>query len=360
MIADHYLQLRSELENALTGLLDLGSEMPRASSALDTIHTLLKEIRSDLFLVVVTGEAKSGKSSLLNALFGQEFINANALPATNRICILRHGDEKKTVEVSPQLLECHLPIPSLRDFTVVDTPGTTMTVEAQEVITKDFVPRADLVLFVFSAAHPWTQSAWDYLGLVQERALKNFVFVLQQIDLREPTEIEIIRRHLQDTTMRRLGFAPPIFPVSARKALLARTTGVDKERLWRESNFDPLEEQINLIATQPSTRMSKFRSTCQTARVTLAEFDSQFRESVNVIAQDEARLAHIQVLLQKRKDQSLRRIRGLLGGVEQACRDAASHGAKLFQKRLSLWRTWGLAWNRGSGRAIFNWISRQA
>src|SRR2546428_11542771 len=166
MMADHYLQLRSELENALTGLLDLGSEMPRASSALDTIHTLLKEIRSDLFLVVVTGEAKSGKSSLLNALFGQEFINANALPATNRICIFRHGDEKKTVEVSPQLVECYLPIPSLRNFTVVDTPGTTMTVEAQEMITKDFVPRADLLLFVFSAAHPWTQSAWDYLGLV--------------------------------------------------------------------------------------------------------------------------------------------------------------------------------------------------
>ncbi len=93
------------------------------------------------------------------------------------------------------------------------------------------------MLFVFSVTNPWTQSAWELLDLVQKKWLKNIVFVLQQADLREPAEIEIIRRHLQDTALQKLGFTPPIFAVSARKALLARTTGVDKERLWKESEL---------------------------------------------------------------------------------------------------------------------------
>jgi predicted GTPase len=96
-------------------------------------------------------------------------------------------------------------------------------VEEHQRITEEFVPRADLVLFVFSVVNPCTQSAWDLLTLVQKRWLKNIVFVLQQADLRDPTEIAVIRRHLQDTALQKLGTAPPIFAVSARQALLART-----------------------------------------------------------------------------------------------------------------------------------------
>ena len=345
MIADHYLQIRSELETALGGLLKLGSEMRRPSSVLDTVRALLSDVRDPLLFVAV-GEVKAGKSSLLNALFGQEFAKVDVLPATDRVYIFRYGAEEKSVEMSPQLTERYLPIPFLRDFNVVDTPGTNTMVSEHQMITENFVPRADLVLFVFSVMNPWTQSNWDFLGFVQKKWLKNVVFVLQQTDLREPTEIEVIRRHLQDTAMRKLGFVPPIFAVSARKALLARTTGVDKERLWRESDFGPLEEQINLVVTESSARMLKLRSTNQTARVMLNEFASQLRESFDAIARDEARLARVDLLLQTRKDQTLRQVAGLLRGVEQACREAASHGIKLLRKKLSFWRSWKLVLSR--------------
>ena len=345
MIADHYLQIRSELETALGGLLKLGSEMRRPSSTLDTIHGLLSDIREPLLFVAV-GEVKAGKSSLLNALFGQEFAKVDVLPATDRVYIFRYGAEEKSVEVSPELTDRYLPIPFLRDFNVVDTPGTNTMVPEHQMVTENFVPRADLVLFVFSVVNPWTQSNWDFLGFVQKKWLKNVVFVLQQIDLREPTEIEVIRRHLQDTAMRKLGFVPPIFAVSARKALLARTTGVDKERLWGESDFGPLEEQINLIVTESSTRMLKLRSTSQTARLMLDELAGQIRESSDTIARDEARLARVDLLLQTRHDQTLRQVAGLLRGVEQACREAASQGAKLLRGKLSFWRTWKLILSR--------------
>src|SRR5436189_534266 len=276
MIADHYLQLRSELETALAGLLKLGSELRRPARALDAIHGLLSDIREPLLFVAV-GEVKSGKSSLLNALFGQVFAKVDVLPATDKVCIFRYGSEEKQVDVTPRLIERYLPIRFLHDFNVVDTPGTNTMVAEHQTITESFIPRADLVLFVFSVVNPWSQSAWDLLNLVQKKWLKNLVFVIQQADLREASEIDLIYRHLQDTAMQKLAFTPPIFPVSARKALLARTTGLDKERLWKESQFGPLEDQINHMVTESGTRILKLQSTARTAGVILGEAADQIR-----------------------------------------------------------------------------------
>src|SRR3954462_875078 len=136
MIADNYLQVRSELETALGKLLRLTTEMRCNPATLDTIHGLLTDIREPLLFVAV-GEVKSGKSSLLNALFGQEFAKVDVLPATDRVCIFRHGDDEKSVDISPSLVERYLPIPLLRDFNVVDTPGTNTLVAEHERITQD-------------------------------------------------------------------------------------------------------------------------------------------------------------------------------------------------------------------------------
>jgi GTPase SAR1 family protein len=352
MVADQYLQLRSELETALGSLLKLGSELRRPTTSLDAIHGLLIDIREPLLFVVV-GEVKSGKSSLLNAIFGQEFARVDVLPATDKIYIFRYGPEEKQVDVSPKLAERYLPIPFLNDFNVVDTPGTNTIVAEHQTITENFVPRADLVLFVFSVVNPWTQSAWDLLKFVQKKWLKNIVFVLQQADLREPSEIEVIRRHLQDNAIQKLGFAPPIFPVSARKALLARTTGLDKERLWEESQFGPLQEQINLIVSESSAHTLKLRSAAQTSVVMLDELRAEIRESIDIIVRDEARIGRIDHFLEARREQSRRHVTGLIRGVEKACRECSAQGTKLLEDKLSLWRTWQIIWNRARWQRDF-------
>src|SRR6187402_1024392 len=115
MIADTYLQLRAELETALAALLKLSVEMGQDATRSDTLQGLLKDIREPLLFVVVGG-VKAGKSSLLNALFGQEFAKVDVLPATDRIYIFRYGEHPRTVDVSPHLTERYQPIPFLRDF----------------------------------------------------------------------------------------------------------------------------------------------------------------------------------------------------------------------------------------------------
>src|ERR1700730_3360660 len=311
MIADNYLQLSSEVEAVLAELLKFSAELRRPTSVLDSVHGLLTNIREPLLFVVV-GEVKAGKSSLINALFGQEIAKADVLPATDRVCIFRYGREEKQIELSPRLVECHLPIEFLRDFNIVDTPGTNTMVSEHQTITENFVPRADLILFVFSVVNPWTQSAWEFLKLVQKKWLKNVVFVVQQADLRDAKEIEVIRRHHQETAMQRLGVNLPVFAVSARKALMARTSAVDKDRLWTESQFAPLEEQINLIVSEAEAALLKFRSASQTARVVFDEIRKELEESMEVIDRDEKRLVRINQFINARKEQTDRQISGLV------------------------------------------------
>jgi len=349
MIADRYLQLKGELESGLAGLIKLGSEMQRPAEQLDTLQALLRDI-SEPLLFVVAGEVKSGKSSLLNALFGDEFAKVDVLPATDRVYIFRYASEEKSTEVSSKLTERYLPIPFLRDFNVVDTPGTNTMVKEHQMAAEDFMPRADIVLFVFSVANPWTQSNWEFLDFLQKTWLKNLIFVLQQIDLREPTEIDVIHRHLQDTAMRRLGFVPPIFAVSARKALLARTSGLDKEKLWEESAFAPLEEQIDFIVTQSSPRMLKLRSTFQTARVALDDLNQQIRGFLDKISADTAVLDRLDGILATRREQMLRQTTTLVREVERTYDETTKERAQLLQQSQSWWRSFSLIWRRTAGQ----------
>jgi GTPase SAR1 family protein len=334
MIADRYLQLKSELESGFAGLIKLGSEMHRPGEQLNTLQALLRDISEPLLFVAV-GEVKSGKSSLLNALFGNEFARVDVLPATDRVYIFRYGREEKTTELSSKLTERYLPIPFLRDFSVVDTPGTNTMVKEHQMVAEDFMPRADVVLFVFSVANPWTQSNWEFLNFLQKTWLKNVIFVLQQIDLREPAEIEVIHRHLQDTAMRQLGFVPPIFPVSARKALFARTSGLDKEKLWEESAFASLEEQINFIVTESSTRMLKLRSTFQAGRVVLEELAGEVGGLFGKISADEAALNRLDSLLATRRDQMRRQVGSLVHDIENAYDLTADKRTKLLRQKVS-------------------------
>ncbi len=352
MIAEHYLQLRSDAESALGRLLKLATELRRPSDTLEIVHGLLGDIREPLLFVVV-GEVKSGKSSLLNALFGQEFAKVDVLPATDKVCIFRHGPTDRIVEVSPKLIERYLPIRFLHDFNVVDTPGTNTIVAEHQTITENFIPRADLILFVFSVVNPWTQSAWDFLKFINKKWLKNVVFVLQQADLRDATEIEVIHRHLQDNAMQRLGFVPPIFAVSARKALLSHTTGVDKDRLWKESGFEALQNQIDQVVRESETRMVKLRSAIKTAGIILGEVTKEIQATMDVITRDENRLGRIDHVLAARKEQSTKHIERLVRGVEDACRQCAREGEDALRKRLSLWRTWQVIWRRSAWQRDF-------
>ena len=136
---------------------------------------------------MVVGEVKAGKSSLLNALFGREFCKVDVLPATDRIYEFKYGEKEYDVQISDHITALHRRIDFLKDFNIVDTPGTNTIVANHQEITENFVPMADLIVFVFAVTNPWAASAWDFLRSDRAQWKKNIVFVVQQADLRDPT-----------------------------------------------------------------------------------------------------------------------------------------------------------------------------
>ena len=80
------------------------------------------------------------------------------------------------------LLERTHPAPLLRDINIVDTPGTNAVLREHEELTRDFVPRADLVLFVTSADRPFTESERGFLEQIRAWG-KKIVFIVNKIDI---------------------------------------------------------------------------------------------------------------------------------------------------------------------------------
>src|SRR6516165_9458382 len=194
MDVDRYIEHRTRLARALGLLIELAQTSGEPGQTINHLQSLVSGLHEP-FLFVVVGEVKSGKSSFLNALFGQEFCKVDVLPATDKIYLFKYGDQERDVPISESLTERYRKEPFLRDFNIVDTPGTNTIVPSHQEITTTFIPSADLVLFVFSVTNPWAASAWEFLRLIGKRWKKNIVFVIQQADLRTPEEIATIRKY---------------------------------------------------------------------------------------------------------------------------------------------------------------------
>src|SRR5580704_977123 len=345
MLVEKYLALRSQLGTALGSLVELAQQIGAPEDTLRNLQNLITNLNQP-FLFVVVGEVKAGKSSLLNALFGREFCKVDVLPATDRIYVFKYGETEYDVQLSEHLAERHRPIDFLRDFNIVDTPGTNTIVANHQEITENFVPMADLIVFVFSVTNPWAASAWDFLRLIGQQWKKNIVFVVQQADLRDPHEVEIVSKHLDQTVLQILGANCPIFAVSAKKAFLAKTSpDVDRDKLWSESHFGELEDWITETVSRSDERGGKLRSVAQTAQVLAGGLRARLQGSLEVLKSDQEKLASIRSTFDARKVQTKRQVGGFIREIEQAYDACRERGEKLLEDRLTIGQTFKLVFS---------------
>jgi tRNA U34 5-carboxymethylaminomethyl modifying GTPase MnmE/TrmE len=339
MVAEKYLQLRSQLGTTLGSLVALAHQIGAPEDTLRNLQNLVTKL-GEPFLFVVVGEVKAGKSSLLNALFGREFCKVDVLPATDRIYEFKYGETDHDVQISDHITALYRRIDFLKDFNIVDTPGTNTIVANHQEITENFVPMADLIVFVFAVTNPWAASAWDFLRLIGQQWKKNIVFVVQQADLRDPHEVEIVSRHLDQTVLQILGTSCPIFAVSAKKALLAKTSSnVDRDKLWSESHLGALEDWITKTVSQSEERGGKLRSVAQTAQVVAGGLRARLQGSLDMLKSDQEKLASIRNTFDSRKTQSQRQIGGVIREIEQAYDACRERGEKELEERLTFFKT---------------------
>ncbi|KAL6761719.1 hypothetical protein V8C86DRAFT_3023722 [Haematococcus lacustris] len=179
------------------------------------------------FLLVVVGEFNSGKSSVINALLGHKFLAEGILPTTNEISILKYSDEPgaeaRMEQQADGLYVRYLPARLLEEVNIVDTPGTNVILERQQRLTEEYVPRADLVLFVMSADRPFSESEVRFLEYIRQWR-KKVVFVVNKADmLSSQDEVDEVKSFVSDNARRLLKLdAPPVLAVSSRSALRAK------------------------------------------------------------------------------------------------------------------------------------------
>ncbi|MGE3511780.1 MAG: dynamin family protein, partial [Vicinamibacterales bacterium] len=182
----------ARLAAARSALAELRDALVRFGATPDDHDRLIQSIAQldDVFLLVVVGEFNSGKSAFINALVGTPAVREGVTPTTATLQLLEFGESAGEHRRADGTLVVSAPAPVLRHLHIVDTPGTNAILREHERLTTEFVPRADLVLFVTSAERPFTETERAFMDVIR-RWGKKIVLVVNKIDILErPQEVE--------------------------------------------------------------------------------------------------------------------------------------------------------------------------
>jgi small GTP-binding protein len=222
--------------HAVLARLDVGSDDQ------DTFRRSLRQL-DELFLLVVVGEFNAGKSAFINALLGQRVLEEGVTPTTTRIGLLKYGPTVHREADESGLDVITAPVEMLREINIVDTPGTNAVRREHETLTREFIPRSDLVLFVTSADRPFTESERAFLESIRDWG-KKIVVAVNKIDILESEDdLRRVLAFVSENAQALLGTAPDTFPVAARLAFRGKTSP-DGAAAWTASRFEALESYV--------------------------------------------------------------------------------------------------------------------
>jgi GTPase Era involved in 16S rRNA processing len=263
MVLDKYSHFKEELLKCIDSILNIEgiSGCP--------CEELREKIQNNVFNLVVLGQFKRGKTTLINALLGAEILPTAVVPLTSIATILKHGEELKitvyfndgrVTEIKPENLpeyvtekgnpknqkdvqEVVVTYPSsyLKDgVRLIDTPGVGSIYQHNTDVAYQYLPKSDAALFLLSVDQPVGQAELDFLKDVKEYShriffLQNKADYVGHEDLDE--SIAFSRRIIEEC----MGNEAKIFPLSAKIALDGKLSG-SKELL--EKSYLPEFERI--------------------------------------------------------------------------------------------------------------------
>ena len=339
------------LQRLATALERFGSDV--AAEDLRRFHEAREQL-TGLFLLVVAGEFNSGKSSFINALLGERVLPEGVTPTTDRINVLRHGPEITDQLREAYLLERTHPAEVLREISIVDTPGTNAIIRRHEELTRDFVPRSDLVLFVTSADRPFTESERTFLEQIRQWG-KKIVFIVNKIDILPRTEErEEVIRFVGENAGALLGETPEIFAVSARQALEARGGAVESvvSELWESSGFERVEDYLlNTLDQQERVRLKLLNPLNVGLRLASKYKDATF-ERLKLLAQDVEALQNIDQQLALFHQEMLRDFEPRLTRLDLLLGEMESRGTRFFEETIRIGRIRSLMDSEGIKRSF--------
>lgn len=262
-LATDYEAIRRREYELITNLLDV---LPKVDNLPEE---QLGQVRDALFhadhpyLMVLVGPYNSGKSSMINALLGKsDLLHVGVVPTTDRISILRWGEESQRLPTGGEVDSVFYNSPLLKKVSLVDTPGLESIFQKHEEITRKFLHRADVVLMVMLATQAMTAGNLEYLKKLREYG-KKVILVINQADLLTPEDAVSVRQYVADQSKSLLGFEPEIWMVSARRGLDALQDGTLDEEAWAASGLQNLVDYIDRQLSDVDRIRQKLRTPLQ-------------------------------------------------------------------------------------------------
>ena len=338
MFGERYFAMRERLSEVMTGIAALAAETAADLTGLLPQAALQHDLGPP-FLFVVCGEVNAGKSTFLNGLFGCELCKVNRLPETKQVLWYRYGEVGHEVTITPLLEERYRPLAFLRDFNLVDTPGTNSAIPGHQPLIAQILPAADLMFFVFPIANPWGAATWNFISQLPTDARGRVVFIIQQIDQRDPADIKVILGHMRDLALKRIGQVPPMFAVSGKlacEAKLATPFGVNR---LAASGFPALEDFISRRVCESPARNELLEEWRAQAAAALRGVEDHLENQSSRIHSQSDFLEAIEREIDAMREQSLIRLPLHLADVAEVFQSESVGVTRLLGKRLGVARS---------------------
>jgi GTP-binding protein EngB required for normal cell division len=230
------------LASALDELAALGTDQDREQLAALRDRLIAARLR-----VLVAGEAKRGKSTLINALLGRAVLPAGVTPLTAVATTVRYGDdphaqvryangreEEQPLTALPELVTeqgnpgnrrhiaevtVYLDAPLLAGgVELVDTPGTGSVFAWDTAAAHEALRTMDAAVFVLAADPPVSAAERDLYATVTGLSVATFT-VLNKADYLDAAALAEAADFTRQVLARAAGAASRIYPLSARAAL---------------------------------------------------------------------------------------------------------------------------------------------
>lgn len=261
---------------------------PGYSLYAEQLAGLTQRLCEGRFHLAVLGQVKRGKSTLINALLGEDVLPSSVVPLTAIPTFIRYGKEKGirvryndsrldavfAVKTAPDLnrllrgfvteeenpenrkgvreVGISSPAAILRDVVLIDTPGIGSTYRHNTEATMNFLPQCDAALFVISADPPITEVEVTFLREIKNRVAHLF-FVLNKVDYLTDTEREMAFGFYRTVLIRDAGIDPRIFATSARKGLQAKESGDTQQ--WEKSGLAEVFDHLIAFLAREKNRV---------------------------------------------------------------------------------------------------------
>lgn len=283
----------------------------------------------DPFLVVVAGEFNAGKSSLINAILASDVMSEGATPTTDAVTMLRYAPVAMALSQQPGWVVRAVPVPLLQRLSIVDTPGTNAIIREHEVLTREIVPRADVVLFVTSADRPFSETERAFLAMLHEWQRK-VIILINKIDLLSPSESADVQAFVRAQATTLFGTTPLIFPVSARTARPATAEA------YAAGGFTPLMAFLNERLDDQTRLRIRLESPLGVATQTHAQLATLVTTQRATVTDDVQTVAYLDGQIQQFVNDMRRDVAGHRAAVAATLSQAEVRGMQFFDEHIRI------------------------